>query len=112
MLSRDVFLEHCIYSTDNEAPYFTSCPEDKLVITTGQSERVQWVIPEFLDNSNRTPLVENNKNPGAHFYIGEVFVFYVARDQSGNFNDSCAFKVHVKGKRVDAYFRNSIWCLA
>lgn len=103
---------HCICSTDKEAPYFTSCPEDKLIVTTGQSERVQWVIPEFLDNSNQLPSIEHNTNPGALFYIGEVFVYYVARDKSGNVNDSCAFKVHVKGKRVDAYLSNSIWYLA
>lgn len=73
---------------------------------------MQWVIPEFLDNSNKLPIIEHNTNPGALFYIGEVFVYYVARDQSGNVNDSCAFKVHVKGKKVDAYLSNSIWFLA
>lgn len=69
---------------------------------------MSWAIPEFLDNSNKTPIIEHNKNPGTNFYIGEVFVYYVARDQSGNANDSCAFKVHVKGKRVDSFFRDSI----
>lgn len=72
------------------------------MITTQQSERVIWDLPQFLDNSNNTPAVENNKNSGEHFYIGETFVNYVARDQSGNVNDSCSFKVHVKGKIADA----------
>ena len=85
-------------TTDNEAPYYTSCPEDKFVETTEDSARVLWKIPEFLDNSNRTPIVDHNKNSGEKFYLGEVFVYYVAKDQSGNVNDSCAFKVHVKGK--------------
>ena len=86
--------------SDNEPPYFTSCPEDKLIETTQANVRVPWVIPQFLDNSNKTPIIEHNRNPGEMFYIGEVFVNYIARDQSGNVNDSCAFKIHVKGNIV------------
>lgn len=60
--------------------------------------RVVWTIPQFLDNSNVTPIVTHSKNSGELFYIGPaVFVYYVARDQTGNVNDSCAFKVEVKG---------------
>ena len=60
-----------------------------------------WTIPQFLDNSNKTPTVEYNKNSGEIFYLGEVIVTYVAKDQSKNVNDSCAFKVEVKGKSLD-----------
>ena len=60
-----------------------------------------WNIPQFLDNSNKTPIVEYNKNSGEIFYLGEVIVTYVAKDQSKNVNDSCAFKVEVKGKSLD-----------
>lgn len=86
--------------SDNEPPYYTSCPEDKLIETTQANVRVPWVIPQFLDNCNKTPIIEHNRNPGEIFYIGEVFVNYIARDQSGNVNDSCAFKIHVKGNIV------------
>ena len=44
------------------------------------------------------PIIDHNKNSGDIFYIGEVFVYYVAKDKSNNVNDSCAFKVEVKGK--------------
>lgn len=60
-----------------------------------------WTIPQFLDNSNKTPIVEYNKNSGEIFYLGEVIVTYVAKDQTNNVNDSCAFKVEVKGKSLD-----------
>ena len=90
--------KHFFFLTDNEAPYYTSCPEDKFVETTKSSERVIWKIPEFLDNSKVPPIIDHNKNSGDIFYIGEVFVYYVAKDKSNNVNDSCAFKVEVKGK--------------
>ena len=64
---------------------------------TGSSVRVNWDLPHFLDNSNTTPAIDHDRNPGQHFYIGEVFVHYKATDGAGNFNDSCVFKVHVKG---------------
>jgi len=76
-----------------------SCPENIFVTAAREktSSKVEWVIPDVIDNSGIPPNVtQHGKNSGTIFNQGDHIIRYSATDKKGNLAE-CTFKVVVSG---------------
>lgn len=82
---------------DREPPEVLNCPTgDFYTIIKGAKGQVSWPEPTFNDNVRVTKLIQNI--PNNDLLPQQVyFVFYAAKDESGN-EAVCRFFVHVKAK--------------
>lgn len=84
---------------DVAPPKFLSCPENIFVTAAREktSSKVEWVIPDVIDNSGIPPNVtQHGKNSGTIFNQGDHIIRYSATDKKGNLAE-CTFKVVVSG---------------
>ena len=82
---------------DNEAPVFTSCPENiSETVAVGETEKiVTYSAPQFIDNCSGASLeLTSGFSSGESFPVGETKVTFVVTDVSGK-TATCSFVVSV-----------------
>ena len=68
---------------------------------TTREVRVTWNRPTCSDNSGIPPSIESNRQNGAPFIVPGLYeIQYVARDQAGNVNKNCSFRITLKGNHL------------
>jgi hypothetical protein len=88
-----------VFVPDTEAPVFTRCPTDLVLMVSSLSNSVATFSPEARDNAGTNGLVIACVPPsGTAFPIGTNHVVCIASDAAGN-HAECRFQVVVLGAR-------------
>lgn len=101
------YLLQCYLTTDIEPPNLTYCPEDIVKEGTEIEERVPWKQPTFTDNSGKPVTISSNRQSGDFFSVpGSYEVVYTASDDSGNTNKNCTFRITLRSKLLQIFYRS------
>lgn len=101
------YLLQCYLTTDIEPPNLTYCPEDIVKEGTEIQERVHWERPTFTDNSGKPVTISSNRQSGDFFSVpGSYEVVYTASDDSGNTNKNCTFRITLRSKLLQIFYRS------
>lgn len=95
----------CVFNVtviDNEAPVFTSCPDDITVDALDCSAIVTWIHPGTSDNCAVADTISSH-NSGDAFSIGSpTMVNFAIRDDNANI-DFCSFSVTVEDNTAPVF---------